>query len=225
MCVLPQWRVRPILRPGDYERWFWRDETTAARRRRMARTIVEPRCRQRDAAHVDEGWARRERGAAESGLRGSRRNDRRDGAGRTAGSAPCAGRPACSNRSPAPAGESTGRGPTGRGVPPVPLRSDRCRRAVGAVGVVEAGTNTSATVAMHVTALPPPFEVPLHWLMVTGRRRISARHGATRGRLSGIGATAVRRTVALRDSRICGAAKGGACLRARWRPTRRTDSP
>jgi hypothetical protein len=34
--------------------------------------------------------------------------------------------------------------------------------------VVEAGTKTSASVAMQVTALPPPFEVPLHWLMVTG---------------------------------------------------------
>ena len=28
--------------------------------------------------------------------------------------------------------------------------------------------NTSETVAMQVTALPPPFDVPLHWLMVTG---------------------------------------------------------
>ena len=50
--------------------------------------------------------------------------------------------------------------PPAAAVPPVPV-------AAG-VGVVEAGTNTSATVAMQVTALPPPFEVPLHWLMVTG---------------------------------------------------------
>jgi hypothetical protein len=34
--------------------------------------------------------------------------------------------------------------------------------------VVVAAAKTSATVAMQVTALPPPVAVPLHWLMVTG---------------------------------------------------------
>ena len=32
----------PHPSPRDYERWLWRDETTDARRRRMARTIVSP---------------------------------------------------------------------------------------------------------------------------------------------------------------------------------------
>ena len=42
MCSVAQWRVRPMLRPRDYESWFWRDGTFEARRRRMASTIVTP---------------------------------------------------------------------------------------------------------------------------------------------------------------------------------------
>src|SRR5580698_8351044 len=42
MCSVAQWRVRPMLRPRDYESWFWRDGTLEARRRRMASTIVSP---------------------------------------------------------------------------------------------------------------------------------------------------------------------------------------
>ena len=34
--------------------------------------------------------------------------------------------------------------------------------------VVGAATKSFSSVAMQVTALPPPVALPLHWLMVTG---------------------------------------------------------
>ncbi len=36
------------------------------------------------------------------------------------------------------------------------------------VVVVTGAMKLFVIVAMHVTALPPPVAVPLHWLMVTG---------------------------------------------------------
>ena len=160
MCVLPRWRVRPILRPRDYERWLWRDETTDARRRRMARTIVSPAAASATLpTYTRAGFV--ERDAPPNPVCGAP-------VGMTDATVPVAPptplpvpveppAPTAPPLPPASPPVAVSRLPA---VPPVPV-------AVGVV-VVEAGTNTSATVAMQVTALPPPFEVPLHWLMVTG---------------------------------------------------------
>ena len=210
ICVLPQWRARLILRPRDYERWLWRDETTDARRRRMARNIVSPAAASAMLpTYTRSGFV--ERGAAESSLRGSRRNDRGKGAGRTASSARCTGRTAGSNSSPATAGESTCRGCPA-------CRAGATRTGWGCGRRRRGGRSRNEHIgdrghARHGTATTVRGAIAL----VDGHRerRISTGHGATCGRLSGVGAPAVRRAVALRDSCICGAAKGGARLRAR----------
>ncbi len=208
-CLLPQSKGSPHVSPRDYEGWLWRDESTDRAPATKRQDHRQPGCRQRDATHVHEGWARRERGAAEPSLRGSRRNDRPDSAGRTAGSARGAGRTACADRSPAPAGEPHLRGPAGPTCGAGPTGA-ACGRRRGGRSRREhishrghAGHGTATTVRGAIALVDGHRE-----------RRIGARHGATRGRLSGIGAPTVRRTVALCDSRVGGAAKGGARLRA-----------
>ncbi len=198
----PNGGLVPILRPRDYEGWLWPDETTDARRRRMARTIMSPATASAMLpTYTRAGFDERE--APPNPVCGAP-------VGMTDATVPVAPpaplpvpvEPPAPTAPPLPPASPPARGgPTGTGCGR--RRGGRSRNEhIGDRGHARHGTATTVRSAIAL--------VDGHW-----KRRIRARYGATRGRLSCVGAPAVRRAVALRDSRICGAAKGCARLRAR----------
>ena len=221
-CLLPRRSVRRITPPPDYERWFWRDARRSGAPATNGQGHRQPCGRQRDAARQYTRAGLVERDAPPNPVCGAP-------VGMTDATVPVAPpaplavpvAPPAPTAPPLPpplhppaasTGPASPGGPTGAG------RGRSSRRSQPRTNtseiVVMAGHGTAATVR-RANAL-----VDRH-----RDRSVSTRHGATRRRLSGIGSPAVRRTVALCDGGVGGAAEWVARLGAPAGPTRRTDQP